>query len=143
MTRERLEQNPEQQNAPDTHELDSLLTDIRTTQQKLEQRSGADITGLQNQLTQVKNDVLRFHEDKEIIWNKNELEQLRQRVQTIKQQVETAAVASVVLPDTQELLVAADKGRAVQADSVMSSLQNPQSGIGALDNVLKWFGDRV
>jgi|GEM_PF-6721843 len=66
MTRERLEQNPEQQNAPDTHELDSLLTDIHTTQQKLEQRSGADITGLQNQLTQVKNDVLRFHEDKEI-----------------------------------------------------------------------------
>lgn len=67
MTRERLEQTPEQRNTPDTHELDSLLTDIRATQQKLEQRSGADIAGLQSELTQVKNDALRFHENKEII----------------------------------------------------------------------------
>ena len=144
MTRERLEQTPEQQNTPDTHELDSLLTDIRAAQQKLEQRSGADIVGLQNQLAQVKAEVVRFHENKEIAWNKNELEQLKQKVQTIRQQVETQTMPWMIwATDTQKLIAAADEGRAVQAATITNSLQNPQSSIGVLDNVLKWFGDRV
>lgn len=144
MTRERLEQTPEQQNTPDTHELDSLLTDIRAAQQKLEQHSGADIVGLQNQLAQVKAEVVRFHENNEIAWNKNELEQLKQKVQTIRQQVETQTMSWMIwATDTQKLIAAADEGRAVQAATITNSLQNPQSGVGPLDNVLKWFGDRV
>lgn len=146
MSRDHLEQNafPEQFNLPRNNELASLLTDIHATQEQLGQHSGTDVLGLQDQLAAVKAEVVQLQEDTEIIWKRNELERLKQRVQTIRQQIDKTVATPDIWSDPQdELLAAAQQGRLREAQSVYEDIKDPQSGIGRLDRTLQRFGDRV